>query len=276
MFLQLDGDKDGEVDILELASGLKALHVTLTQAQLLAFRNDVDTDGNGGISLDEFLMAVKVHSKLQAASDARDPAYAQTEAVWAAVLAGAGSNPARWTEQVEAMFAAFDADGSGAIDTSELASGLASLGVRLDSTQVAAFRADVDTDCDGQISLAEFLMAVRQRARLQDPTANGKGSNSSGGVPMADTFDHLELDAYNKASNEAFAKIIAVASSDPKGWKKSIEKLFASFDRDGSHQVTSPGRPRHSPLKSYGGVHAEVRQQRRALSGSRDNVTKDS
>lgn len=239
MFLQLDGDNDGEVDILELASGLKTMHVSLTQAQLLAFRNDMDTDGNGGISLDEFLMAVKVHTKLQAARDATDPNVAKTDAAWASVLQGADADSAGWTAQIEALFVNFDADESGAIDAGELASGLASLGVLLDATQVQAFQDDVDTDGDGQISLAEFLMAVRQRARLQDAHgANGAATGAAtGGVPMVDTFDDNELDAYNRASNEAFAKIIAVASADPKGWKKSVAKLFACFDRDGSHQV---------------------------------------
>jgi calmodulin len=238
MFLQLDKNRDGEVDILELASGLKTLHVTLTQEQLLAFRDDMDVGKNGAVSLDEFLMAVKVRMKLQATIDASDPNVAKTDAAWTAVLKGAEKNPGAWAERVGNMFSKFDADGSGTIDIKELGSGLASLGVVLDSSQLRAFREDIDFDGDGEISLPEFLMAVRQHERLKEQ-AKSSGKNAPGsGIAMIDTFDDLELDAFNRASNEAFAKIIAIASSDPKGWKKSVAKVFATFDRDGSRQVS--------------------------------------
>jgi len=197
-------------------------------AQVIAFRNDMDADGNGGISLDEFLMAVRTRLKGLPAN-----AAVNTDAVnaaWEAVLSNASNDPAQWIKDVENMFVAFDADGSGEIDVGELANGLASLGVSLNPRDLEAFKEDIDDDCNGSISLSEFLVAMRQRQRMANPLALGP-------VAIVETFDEEEMAAYMKASAGAWEKILTVANRDPKAWKRSVAAMFETFDVDHSAQI---------------------------------------
>lgn len=82
---------------------------------------------------------------------------------------GNGSNGGDelWRSRAAAMFARFDKDGSGCLDADELLMGLVTMGVRLKPSQGAALRDEVDEDCNGALSLDEFITAVRQRARIR-------------------------------------------------------------------------------------------------------------
>jgi Ca2+-binding EF-hand superfamily protein len=217
MYLDMDKDKDGEVDALELGAGLKSLDINLTEAQLGAFKNDIDKDDSDGISLDEFLMAVRVRVKAYSDSANSENNKAVEEA-WTKVLGGADSDPSGWAKRVEDLFTKFDLDEDGEIDVSELAAGLDSIGAYLSEEQIELFRDDIDDDCSGTITLGEFLMAVRQRQRIRknDRNYNRRSTHVA--------FD--ELQAINEALDEVWAIIIMIAEEDPEKWDSSVEALF--------------------------------------------------
>jgi Ca2+-binding EF-hand superfamily protein len=55
LFLKIDSDSSGEVDLTELVKGLKGLGVQLTDQQRAALMQDMDSDFNGRISLKEVI-----------------------------------------------------------------------------------------------------------------------------------------------------------------------------------------------------------------------------
>ena len=132
--------------------------VTLSDEELQAFRDDVDEDGNGEISMKEFAMAINQHLRISAAGpqhqDAADlddgsggasgrgkgggwsgggasKTSAAADSVWGAVLERACRDPRGWHAAVSDLFARFDGDGDGNLDVSELARGFRSIGVQV-------------------------------------------------------------------------------------------------------------------------------------------------
>ena len=59
MFMRFDADGSGDIDVEELGAGLSSLGVKLKSEELHAFASDIDDDGGGTISLDEFIAAVR-------------------------------------------------------------------------------------------------------------------------------------------------------------------------------------------------------------------------
>ena len=119
LFKSLDTDESGSVDILEFAKGLRLLGIKMSPAQVVVFRDDIDADGDGSISLDEFTSAVRI--RLKAASASNTPNDMAVRAAWGKIL---GALPVDWRPKVEEVFLEFDADQSGEIDMEELAAGL--------------------------------------------------------------------------------------------------------------------------------------------------------
>jgi len=52
-----------QIDVSELAAGLKSFGVSMTSAQLVAFRDEIDTDGDFRISLAEFEEGVRLRQE---------------------------------------------------------------------------------------------------------------------------------------------------------------------------------------------------------------------
>jgi hypothetical protein len=75
-------------------------------------------------------------------------------------------NPDEFIDRVRSLFETMDTDGSGDIDSTELAEGLKALGIILIGAEVAALLDDIDESGDGCISLAEFEMAMMTRKAL--------------------------------------------------------------------------------------------------------------
>lgn len=58
------------------------------------------------------------------------------------------------------MFDSIDADGNGLLDAHELAAFLDRSGVVCSGEQIDALLSEADVDCDGQLSVEEFKIAV--------------------------------------------------------------------------------------------------------------------
>ena len=77
------------------------------------------------------------------------------------LAAGAAVPEPEADRRLRALFADFDADGSGAISRAELAAALARLDVAVDDAEVDRLVAAADADGDGEIGLPEFLGLAR-------------------------------------------------------------------------------------------------------------------
>ena len=63
VFLAADKDGNGELDVSELATVLVGLGIELDALQLRLFRDDIDANGDGAISLKEFQAAIEAKAK---------------------------------------------------------------------------------------------------------------------------------------------------------------------------------------------------------------------
>jgi Ca2+-binding EF-hand superfamily protein len=209
LFTRLDRDGSGEVDVHELGAPLRDLGVSLSNDQLTALIEEIDSDFNGSISLAEFKAAVAKRKPHR--SSGKGPG--SVEEAYRLILKTIEDDQKSWERSIVNIFHTFDRDGSGAIDISELESGLMSLGVRMAPDQVMALRDDLDANKDGKITMTEFTDAVERNLTT-------KGLLSS--------QDDTGLE-------DAWTAIMQVAATA--NWPSSIETLFATFDKDGSGEI---------------------------------------
>jgi len=265
LFLSFDRDGSGEVNVSELGKGLTPLGVHLTKSQLVALIKELDTNGSGTISLAEFTKAVSSHQKAAAvaaaaAAEKEEEESAKmhlssgggAESAWDALLEAASGNEKTWTRKIEALFLAFDRDGNGNVDISELAAGFkSSFHLTLSPNEVKGLSADLDMNVDGTINLEEFMRALhakrggdgeRARTGSNSDVSNGSGGNggkdqarddkttaSSGvkplpgsraaggpGIVASRRGDGGSGGPKEKALDEAWGKILGVINEDPK------------------------------------------------------------
>jgi len=88
-----------QVDVDELQKGLRKLGVVMTDAQVAAFKDEIDTDKDGRLTLAEFTAAVEAR-KPKGASKTR---ASSEESAWSAILAAAGSDPS-WERSLALLF----------------------------------------------------------------------------------------------------------------------------------------------------------------------------
>jgi Ca2+-binding EF-hand superfamily protein len=213
LFRSMDTDASGKVDVEELGSCLKKVGVRLNGDQVLSFLNDIDANGDGRVSLQEFMDAVEVRKPRSGKG-----AASSKEGAWRSILRAVEKDES-WERSVSTLFKAFDKDGSGSIDVAELASGLVSLGVSLSPDQVMAIREDLDSNGDGTISKAEFEAAVK--------------SKSKSTPSKRESFSSSKSDVVDKA----WGAIMAVVQRNPDKWVSSVESLFLKLDSDSSGEV---------------------------------------
>lgn len=63
-------------------------------------------------------------------------------------------------DEIKQVFDQFDADGSGYIDSSEIAKVCEALGVEASSSDIEAIIAEADSSGDGKVSFEEFKKAI--------------------------------------------------------------------------------------------------------------------
>lgn len=66
LFKGIDSDDSGDLECSELGAGLKSVGVRLNERQLLALVHNIDADGNGTVSLHEFVTQIQVYLEEQA------------------------------------------------------------------------------------------------------------------------------------------------------------------------------------------------------------------
>lgn len=136
-----DKDGDGTISARELSAAMHVLGQTPTDGDVASMLASVDANGDGVIDFEEFVALMSVffhHQGLHADGD--------------------GANE---EQDLVKTFRVFDRDGDGFISSEELRIAFVNRGEQLDDGQVAAMMRLADTDGDGRVSLAEFLVLAR-------------------------------------------------------------------------------------------------------------------
>ena len=127
-FSLFDEDGDGNITVKELGTVMRSLGQNPTEADIAEMMRTVDTDGNGTVSFDEFVVMMK--RQMQACES---------------------------PEEVEAAFKIFDKNGDGTISAAELRHVMTSLGERLTDEEADRMIKEADPDGDGQIVYRDFV-----------------------------------------------------------------------------------------------------------------------
>lgn len=173
-------EKNMNLTLNELVSGLKLIGVILNEKEIIAINKDLKTKVDNFISLIEFAVFVEEYS-LKIANEEKE--------AWTLVLASlvpggggafiGGSSIQSEENQsekllngdhdklssvlndpikrVELLFNTADIDSSGYLDIKELYFAMKSLGIVLDEIQLGMFYETLDQNKDGKISLEEFV-----------------------------------------------------------------------------------------------------------------------
>lgn len=129
-FSAIDKNESGTINAQELGMALQAMGRTVSEAELKKLISQFDSDGDGEISFEEFLAAVKK------------------------VRAG--------REDLQVAFRAFDQDGDGHITVDELKQAMAGLGQPLPQEELDAMIREADVDQDGRVNYEEFARMLTQ------------------------------------------------------------------------------------------------------------------
>lgn len=135
-FTMFDKDSNGVISMEEFRGALQALGQDPTEDELQIMIKSVDTDQNGVVDFNEFVVMMKTH------------------------LYDDSSKPSP-EDELREVFGVFDRDHNGFISFDELKLAMINLGERLTDEELRAMMKAADTDGDGQIDFTEFLSMMQ-------------------------------------------------------------------------------------------------------------------
>lgn len=135
-FQKFDSDRDGQISRQEIIHGMSSVGLKLTSSEIDTLFILADKDNNGQIDFSEFAQIM-----IPSAGDRIAKLKKQF----------------RNTSEIEAAFRRFDTNHDGAISFEELKTGLRSSGILFTDQEVETCFAVADKDCDGEVSLSEFV-----------------------------------------------------------------------------------------------------------------------
>ena len=151
LFHAVDKDGSGSVTPEELRGGMAAYGLDPEQDTVFAkVLEEADEDGDGQVTLDEFVAAFEGEGGVDADEQALLDAMEKTEK----------ENPTR--RRIRAIFGAMDDDNSGFVTAHELREGLEQLGVEPDGGDMENLLMEMDTDGDGRVGVTEFIKAFKK------------------------------------------------------------------------------------------------------------------
>ncbi|ETW02799.1 hypothetical protein H310_05286 [Aphanomyces invadans] len=151
-FQKFDPDNSGSISAEEMMAIMHAFGDTSTLDTIKALIHDVDRDGNGEVSVDEFIMILQ----MQRGKDSCCPSLEL------AIMFGPDE-----IANLKRQFQQLDKDSSGEIDVSELAILINSLGQDVTPAQLREIIDEVDRNKNGTIDFNEFCHIVYN---MRNPT----------------------------------------------------------------------------------------------------------
>ncbi|XP_023326676.1 calmodulin-A [Eurytemora carolleeae] len=138
IFSFFDRDGGGTITTVELGQVMRTFGWSPTEGELQELINEIDQDGNGCISFNEFvwLMTREIHD-------------------------------AELEEEIREAFRVFDKDGHGFIPSMDLADVLQKLGEKLSTEETDELINEADNDGDGNINYEEFVSLLFKRPQME-------------------------------------------------------------------------------------------------------------
>ena len=210
-FRLYDLDNSGSLAAPELRLLLHDLGwAGVTDSEFASAMSALDSDGSGLVDYDEFLpWSVPLFLPRPAKLGPADLIAQRYHVVF---------RPLRWRRQgVTKVFAKYDADASGSVDTGELEAVMKELGLVLSPEEVSKALGQLDSSGDGSVSLDEYLQWFEC-------------------FDMHQKFNEYDTDNSGKINKREFLQL--ACSLGLQLTKKERDKVFASLDEDGSGLVT--------------------------------------
>lgn len=221
-FKMFDTDGSGTIDASELGNALRAMGQKVSDEEVKEMLAQADDDGTGEIDFEEYCrligLAPPPDSKASSADKKKKPdAAVDTKNIDPNEI----FTPDDIQEFTE-IFNLFDEDGSGEITVEELAKMMEALGRTMTEDQLKAMVATVDTDGTGSIEIDEFLMIMARDKASQDPLADARkifgmfDKDGSGTIDATELADALRAMGQQVADDDV-AEMLKNADDDGTG-----------------------------------------------------------
>merc|ERR1711872_386442 len=200
-FQKLDADKDGQISRQEVTQGMSSAGLKLTSAEVDTLFILGDKDNNGQIDFSEFaqIMIPSANERI-------------------AKLKKCFRN----RSEIEAAFRRFDTNKDGAISYDELRAGLSCSGIHFNDQEVETCFAVADRDCDGEVSLAEFV------SMLSSCNASGGAVEKFYEFCVGVAFSFIDANKDGAISDQEIQTIFALADHDKDG-EVSLNELLRAL-----------------------------------------------
>lgn len=250
IFHELDGDGDGKMTAEELLRGLQKLGTfgDLSEGDVRAVVEKFDSDGNGNVSLNEFIAFFKLRVDLAKKERRRKRTHLLTKR-FREVLTAAGSKGLGPAE----IFNHFDKDKGGTLSTEELVVGIKSLPHfrGISESDVKGLVEVLDSDNSGAISLDEFVEFMKMEdpshtrcekkpidfANIEDVAARLRVvfvNAEKRGLSLETAFKHLDSDGSGDVETKEFAAAVKALPHFRELRDAEINALMALLDEDSS------------------------------------------
>jgi calmodulin len=133
-FTLFDTDGDGSISVKELGKVIRSLGQNPTDAEIINIISKADSNRNGTIEFDEFVVMMSHRMKSVSFED-----------------------------DVKKTFDLFDKNGDGFITTKELRRVLSCLKINMTDGEIDTMLRETDFDHDGRVSYDEFLLLVKTK-----------------------------------------------------------------------------------------------------------------
>jgi calmodulin len=152
-FSAFDENSDGVISPQEMRRGLNALNIDLTANHVEELIRFMDNDGDGRIDYREFSQVFSP----SLASPRRPAPSSGRNGLSRQVISDLKDKFRKYNVNISQAFTAFDANGDGVIDRSEMRRGLDALNMNLTSREIEDIIDHFDQDRSGRIEYSEFV-----------------------------------------------------------------------------------------------------------------------
>ncbi|XP_074585304.1 putative calcium-binding protein CML18 [Curcuma longa] len=133
-------------------------------------------------------------------------------------------------DEIEKVFACYDANGDGRISASELAGVLRALGLDASPVEISDMIAEMDSDGDGFVDLQEFADFHRRGG-----DCCGGGDDDGDSRELREAFDVYDLDGNGLISAEELHRVLSRLGEECS--VKDCARMILSVDVDGDGNV---------------------------------------